>query len=99
MSKCAVLISESKYTEVHKPLLRLILSEAPDLFAVVGVDCANWEEAMDWLCIDLDTNGELPGAFCNTTSHPDESVDEVMAFANQWCDLKGWPRDVSVHKI
>ena len=99
MSKCAVLFTESNYAELHKPFLRRILSESPDLFAVVGVDCEKWEDAMDWLCIELDASGELPGAFCNTTSHSNESVDDVLEFANQWCDLKGWKRDVSVHKI
>jgi hypothetical protein len=66
---------------------------------VVGVDCASWEVAMDWLCIDLKTTGEVPDAFCNTTSHPDETLDEVIAFAEQWCNLKGWSRDVEVIKI
>jgi hypothetical protein len=99
MPKCVVLISETAYSESHRPLLRRILSEKPDLFSAVGVDCENWEEAMDWLCVDLDVSGEMPGAFCNTTSHPDESVEEVMEFANQWCDLKGWPRNVNVLKI
>ncbi len=99
MPKCAVLISESNYADLHRPLLRQILDEGADLFAVVGIDCASWEDAMDWLCVELVISGELPGAFCNTTSHPDESVDEVMAFANQWCDLKGWQRDVEVYRI
>jgi hypothetical protein len=99
MSKCTVLISASSYADFHKPFLLRLLAEAPALFAVVGVDCTNWEDAIDWLCVELDTSGELPGAFCNTTSHPNETVDEVVAFVNQWCDLKGWPREVNLHKI
>ena len=87
MSKCVVLISESPYSELNRPFLRRILNEEPSLFSVVGVDCKNWEEAMDWLCIDLNVSDEIPGAFCITTSHPDESVDDVLEFVNQWCDL------------
>ncbi|GAB4060891.1 hypothetical protein ABDB84_08880 [Uliginosibacterium sediminicola] len=80
-------------------MLREIIRLDPDLFAAVGVDCREWEAAMDWLCIELDTSGEKPGAFCNTTSHPDETLSEVIAFAEQWCDLKGWSRDVEVTEI
>lgn len=54
---------------------------------------------MDWLCVDLDTSGEQPGAFCNTTSHPNETLADVVEFAEQWCDLKGWKRDVEIIEI
>jgi hypothetical protein len=99
MAKCVVLHSTIEYSESHNPVLREIIRHESDLFAAVGVDCSKWEEAGDWLCIDLDTTGEKPGAFCNTTSHPDETVSEVIAFAEQWCDLRGWSRDVQVIEI
>ena len=54
---------------------------------------------MDWLCVDLDTSGEQPGAFCNTTSHPNETLADVVEFAEQWCDLKGCKRDVEIIEI
>ena len=98
MAKCIILQSTAKYSAEREPLLRAILRQEPDIFAAVGVDCQGWEDAMDWLCIDLDTSGEQPGAFCNTTSHPDETLSDVVAFAEQWCDLKGWRRDVEVIK-
>jgi GH25 family lysozyme M1 (1,4-beta-N-acetylmuramidase) len=99
MAKCVVLHSTIEYSEAHKSVLREIIRLEPDLFAAVGVDCSEWEEAMDWLCIELDTSGVKTGAFCNTTSHPDETLSEVIAFAEQWCDLRGWSRDVQVTEI
>lgn len=53
---------------------------------------------MDWLCVELDAHENLPGAFCNTTSHPERSLDEVVAFARQWNELKGEQPDVQILK-
>lgn len=71
----------------------------PDMFAVVGVAPESWEDAMDWLCIELDVSGEQPGAFCNTTSHRRETLAEVIEFAEQWCALRGGHSDVRVVEI
>jgi hypothetical protein len=99
MAKVIVLNSSKPYSSEHEPLLLSLVEQGIDLFAAVGVGCEDWEEAMDWLCVNLDVSGKLPGAFCNTTSHPNESLEEVVAFAKQWCSLKGWPEEVSVVKI
>jgi hypothetical protein len=99
MAKCIVLHSSKPYTEASLSILRKLLGQEPDLFAAVGVDCEGWEDAMDWLCVDLDRSGEQPGAFCNTTSHPNETLADVVEFAEQWCDLKGWKRDVEIIEI
>lgn len=99
MPKCVVLHSSKPYSEENHPRLREILDQRPDLFASVGVGCEGWEEAMDWLCVELNTSGEIPSAFCNTTSHPGEALTEVVEFAEQWCDLKGWRRNVEVIEI
>ena len=99
MAKCIVLHSSKPYTEASLSILRKLLGQEPDLFAAVGIDCEGWEDAMDWLCVDLDTSGEQPGAFCNTTSHPNETLADVVEFAEQWCDLKGCKRDVESIEI
>ena len=99
MTNSIVLHSSKPYTEASLPLLRKVLGQEPDLFAAVGVDCEGWETAMDWLCVDLDTSGEQPDAFCNTTAHPDETLSDVVAFAEQWCDLKGLQCDVEIIEI
>lgn len=86
------------YTDAHDLFLCAILDQRPDLFSVVGVDCENWEEAMDGLCVMSNVN-DGADLSCNTTSHPHESIDEVLAFAGLWCHLKGWEHDVCVLKI
>jgi hypothetical protein len=99
MTKCVVLHSTGRHSGAKAPILREVLLREPDLFATVGVDCHGWEDAMDELCVELDTSGEWSGAFCNTTSHPNATLVEVVAFAEQWCDLKGWSHDIEVIEV
>jgi hypothetical protein len=99
MEKVIVLKSSRPYSSEYDPLLIGFIEQGIDLFAVTGVDCEEWEEAMDWICVDLDISGKLPDAFCNTTSHPGQSLEEVIAFAKQWCSLNGWPEQISVVEI
>jgi len=92
MAKCVVLHALSLYSEDRTQLLREILQGKPDLFSIVGLDAGIWEEAIDRLCAMLDASGEAPGARCDTTAHSAESLGEVITFAEQWCELKGWPK-------
>jgi hypothetical protein len=81
-----VLVSRSVYTpEIGDVLLRQFVEDRIELFCAVGVDAANWEDALDWLCISPE--GESIH-FITTTSHPRESVEEVISFAESWhCDV------------
>ena len=97
--KCIVVVSSAGYSDEHLRLLRGWLDQEISLFCAVGKDCEVWEEAMDNLCVQLDVSGEKPGAFCMTTSHPDETVDEVMEFASNWNDGKGQECIVEVKEI
>jgi hypothetical protein len=99
VARCVVLNATVNCSASHDSLLRSIVRESPDLIAISGAASCTWEEQIDCMCVELDISGEQPGAFCNTTSHPNETLDEVIAFAAQWCDLKGWPRDVRVVNI
>ena len=99
MAKCIVLSTTRDYSDSFIPFLRELLSEQPDLFAVVGTDCAKWEDAIDWLVIEPEISGTIQPATCCTTSHPGESLEEVIAFAKQWCDLNGWLPDIKVQSI
>ena len=92
MAKCVVLHSTVPYSQDHDVALKNALVPLPDLFAVVGVDCEAWEEAVDWLSVES-------SVYCNTTSHPQESLQEVITFAEQWCELKQWDKDVRVIEI
>ncbi|MDR7307895.1 hypothetical protein [Rhodoferax saidenbachensis] len=77
-----VLVSSSPYTVgCGAAVLQQLVDDKVELFCAVGVDAANWEDALDWLCIG--PSGESLH-FITTTSHPDESVEEVIAFAESF---------------
>jgi hypothetical protein len=97
--KCIILVSESGYSDTQLPLLRQFIDKGVELFCAQGKQCEKWEEAMDWLCVQLDTSGEKPGAFCTTTCHPEESVEEVVQFAKNWNLHEGKQCDVQVVQI
>lgn len=99
MAKCIVLRSSRPYSEQHEPLLRSVLDEQPSLFAVVGEKSQTWEDAMDWLCVDLRLDDARSDRFCKTTSHTRETLEEVVAFAEQWCSLRGLAKDIRVMEV
>jgi len=88
MAKCIVLRSSTPYSEQHEPLLREVLDEAPSLFAVVGAKSQSWEDAM-----------ARTDRFCKTTSHTQESFEEVVAYVEQWCELRGLSKEIRVMEI
>ena len=73
-----VLVSHNGYNPQHDELLQRLIDRRIQLFCSVGKDCERWEEAMDWLCIGADGQGTF---IVLTTSHPDETAEEVIAFA------------------
>jgi len=75
-----VLISDSGYSSQHDELLMSFLDRKFELFCVVGKDCQLWEDMMDELAVG---NGENP-RFITTTSHPDESPEDVIEFAEMF---------------
>lgn len=78
------MVSKSGYSDEYKHVLEKLIFEEIELFCAVGKDCDIWEEAMDYLCVDLDVSGKKPGAFCTTTSHPGETLEQVIEFAENW---------------
>lgn len=99
MTMCVLLTTDKKYEDKYDHLLASILNEKPDVFLAHGPHSDDWEEAMDMLCVMRDIENIDPGAFCNTTSHPNETLEEVIEFAEQWCDLKEAERDIKILKI
>jgi len=75
-----ILISKSGYSPGQDPLLESILNDGLILFCAVGKDCEKWEDAMDFLC---ETRGGVLLSVV-TTSHPNESFEDVLLFANSW---------------
>jgi hypothetical protein len=77
-----VLASTSGYRpERDDAFLRDLLAARIELFCAVGVDAEKWEDALDWTCIGEDGLGEY---VIVTTSHKDESLAEVVAFAEDF---------------
>lgn len=68
-----VLVSHKKYTPEFDEFLLSLLGKGYILFCVVGIDCTKWEDNIDELAI----GDGLNSIFVTTTSHPDESVNEV----------------------
>jgi hypothetical protein len=75
-----VLISENGYNPEHDSLLMSFLDQKIQLFCAVGKDCELWEEIMDELAVG---NGEQ-SRYITTTSHPNESVEDVIEFAKMF---------------
>lgn len=77
-----VLVSTNGYVASRDDdLLRELLASKIELFCVVGQDAEAWEDALDWMCVDA--SGE-EDHFITTTAHVGESVEEVIAFAEQF---------------
>jgi hypothetical protein len=79
--KKIVLVSKSGRSPAHDALLRSLIDRKIELFCAVGKDCRKWEDVMDGLCFGPD--GEQVH-FVVTSSHPQESVDDVISFARLW---------------
>jgi len=55
--------------------------ECVELIAIVGPGCAELENEIDWLVIG---DGSADARFVVTSSHPEESIDDVLEFAAGW---------------
>lgn len=99
MTNCITLEATQEYSQKYEQLLLGYIQKKIDLFAAFGPYSDQWEEAMDWLCIDLDASQIQPNAFCNTTSHKNESKEEVFAFATQWFQLKNIEPNIEFARI
>ena len=78
-SKKIVLLSRSGYVpERDEDFLRRLCSDGIRLFCVLGADADKWEEALDWIGLD---QGSAESHFITTTSLIDESLAEVIEFA------------------
>lgn len=86
-----VLVSTKGYLANRDDVfLQALLDSRIELFCVVGEDAAAWEDALDWRCIEVgDGTHQI-----TTTAHVGESVEEVIAFAEQFSTLT--PGEVQV---
>lgn len=79
-----VLIATQPYNALKfEPLLESLIERRVKFFCAGGVDAEQWEEAFDWLVVDLHIRDESTKDYSPlTSSHKDETEDEVIEFAN-----------------
>jgi len=77
-AKKVIVFSRNGYTEKHDDLLNRLIDEKILLFCAVGKDCKLYEEIMDELFVG---KGDERDFDLITTSHPDETLDDVIQFA------------------
>ncbi|MBX2847286.1 MAG: hypothetical protein KTR16_03115 [Acidiferrobacterales bacterium] len=80
MKKKVVIISENGYDGKYDETILSLLEEGCELISIVGKDCVFWENMIDELAVG---NGENP-KYVTTSSHPDETEEEVIKFAENW---------------
>jgi hypothetical protein len=57
------------------------LRDEVSLIAVVGLDCARLEDAIDWIVVG---DGSDPNRFICTSSHPDDPFEDVVNMVECW---------------
>jgi hypothetical protein len=80
-----VLHSSAGYQPRLDDLVEEFMRDSVAVVAVVGEECEKIEDIIDELVVGpqgRDYSGR--DDFMITTSHPDESVDEVVAFVRSW---------------
>ena len=93
-AKKVVLFSQGGYHESHDTLLQSLINRRIGLFCAVGKDCEIWEDVMDELVVGPKRDYEW---HVNTTSHPNETLAEVIEFAEMF-DLNE-PTSVEVIEV
>jgi hypothetical protein len=81
LAKKVVLIASQVYSPQHEPLLLSLIERPIELFCAAGIDCENWETAVDLLLTDRDRDFTH---HITTTSHPDEPLADVINLAKVW---------------
>jgi hypothetical protein len=76
-------VSDEKLLKVF---VEQCLADGVSLLAIAGPGSEALEELIDWLVI---ADGSDPSRFLCTTSHPSESLDEVLSMASAWDAEKG----------
>lgn len=77
-----VLVTGRDYVAAQdRAFLIELLKSKVELFCAVGRYAQNWEDEMDWICIE--ENG-LAQHVVITTAHTDETAEEVIAFAEHF---------------
>lgn len=80
-SKKVILNSKNGYSNEYDSLLNQLIEEKVLLFCVLGKDSELWHDIMDEIFVG---EGEERDFYQITTSHTDETLDEVIEFAKNY---------------
>lgn len=94
--KTIVLISPLSNPETLKPFVEECLNDKVSLISVIGAGCQEIEDEIDWILIDA---GSEEDRFITTTSHPNETIEDVTEFAENWSLLQTFNDQVPDVKI
>jgi len=67
-----------------KPFVERCLRDSVELIAVVGEGSEAVESAIDWIIVDDGYNGTGSSQFILTSSHPSETIADILAFAEDF---------------
>ena len=91
--KKIVIVSKTGYSKEHDALIEKLLESEPELISIWGKDCSLWEEIIDELSVGDASNIKA----VTTSAHPDEPLEEVLRFAENW--VLDSPTEVRVIEI
>lgn len=80
-----IVLSKTGYSQKHDALLHRLIDEKILLFCAVGKDCELWHDIMNELFLGY---GEERDFFMLTSRHNDETLNEVVQFA-EMIEIKG----------
>jgi hypothetical protein len=86
-----VFVASQPYDAIKfDPLLESLIQRRVRLFCAAGIEAERWEEAFDWLVVNLHVQDESTKGYSPlTSSHKDETEDEVVEFAKLISDQFG----------
>ena len=80
-AKKVILFSINGYNEKHNALLQHLIDEKILLFCAIGKDCELWHDIIDEIYVGY---GEERDFSMITTFHKNESLNEVIQFAEMY---------------
>ncbi len=81
-AKKIIIKTDKPYTENHQSQLEHLCDRKIELFCAWGKHCTEWEDAMDDTITDFKLLGDKH--HITTTSHVDESFEDVLNMAEAW---------------
>ena len=81
-TKKVIIVTDKEYSLQYEPVLKELFEREIVLFCAWGRHCEQWELGMDLFVTDPVRCDEEHHV--TTTSHPDESFEDVMNMAECW---------------